>query len=77
MGNPFVAWIRDVLTVMMKHEAHLRTIDAKRRSGNSKHQSGLSAGEMEARRQRDEALQNYKWSVYVAEQIGEGDPFGK
>jgi hypothetical protein len=73
----FVAWVRNVLDAMVRHRTDPQTVAAKRRSGGVKDTSGLTDAEKLARQKRDDAESNYAWAVFIAEQLGERDPYGK
>ena len=70
----FGAWLDAFLNSLREHASNPATRSAHARSGHARGQSGLSAEESAARSWRAEAQSNYKWAVYIAEQLGDRRP---
>ena len=69
MARLFVAWVRDVVAAIESHRQSIPYKDAKRRSGASYGQHGLTPQEERDRKDFKEAEKNLHWALGLQAQL--------
>ena len=72
VARRFCAWLQAVLEAIRKHKNYAETIEARRRSGDTWGQHGLTAQEVADRRERDMARRDLHLTLQLQKQLQAG-----
>ena len=69
VAQHFASWTQRLARSLRKHKEAPNTVEARRRSGDTKWQHGLTAGELQRRKERKHARQNYHWAKHLERRL--------